>query len=69
MSRLSDQIIEEENTWYLAVGKIFDEGHEYFAEFASEVTQRKPHPNPNIPTHEVEEELEEFWNEKWSMLR
>ena len=69
MSRLSDQIIEEENTWYLAVSKIFDEGYEHFAEIASEVTQRKPHPNPNIPIEEVEEELSEYWEEKWSMLR
>ena len=69
MSRLSALIIEAENTGYLAVSKIFDEGHEHFAEFASEVTQRKPHPNPNIPIEEVEEELEEYWNEKWSMLR
>ena len=69
MSRLSDLILDEENTWYLAVGKIFDEGHEHVGEFLSEVLQRKPHGNPNIPTDDVEEELEEFWNEKWSMLR
>ena len=69
MSRLSDQILDEENTWYLAVSKIFDEGYEHLGDFLSEVLQRKPHPNPNIPTHEVEEALEEFWNEKWSMLR
>ena len=69
MSRLSDQILDEENQWYSDVKDIFDEGHEFFAEFVSEVTQRKPHPNPNIPTHEVEEELSEYWEEKWSMLR
>jgi len=69
MSRLSDQIKEEENKWYLAVSKIFDEGHEHLGDFLSEVLQRKPHPNPNIPIEEVEEELSEYWEEKWSMLR
>ena len=69
MSRLSDYMLDEENQWYSDVSNIFDEGHEHFAEFAGEVFQRKPHPNPNLSTHEVEEELEEYWEEKWSMLR
>ena len=69
MGYVKRQLEKDTDTWYLAVSKIFDEGYEHLGDFLSEVLQRKPHPNPNIPTHEVEEELEEFWNEKWSMLR
>ena len=69
MGYVKRQLEKDTDTWYLAVSKIFDEGHEHFAEFSGEVLKRLPHPNPNIPIEEVEEELEEYWGEKWSMLR